>query len=69
MERNHLTVISAAQSKFAIAVFLQDEEMFEQAKIQFAAATGRKINEHFVRTCYDSISDNGRTSGCSDRSL
>ncbi|HBD2593404.1 TPA: host cell division inhibitory peptide Kil, partial [Escherichia coli] len=50
MERNHLTAISAAQSKFAIAVFLQDEEMFEQAIIQFAIATGSKINEHFVRS-------------------
>ncbi|EKD9929106.1 host cell division inhibitory peptide Kil [Escherichia coli] len=69
MERNHLTAISAAQSKFAIAVFLQDEEMFEQAIIQFAIASGSKINEHFVRSCHDRFSDIRRNSGCCYRNL
>lgn len=69
MRSRHLTAISSAQSKFAIAVFLKNQEMFEQAIIQFAIATGSKINEHFVRSCYDRFSDNGISSGCSNRNL
>jgi hypothetical protein len=65
-----VTPIEAAQSKFAIAVFLQDEEMFKQAIIQHAIATGKKVeNECSVRTCDDCVYDDRRSSGTCDRCL
>ncbi|MBZ7405055.1 host cell division inhibitory peptide Kil [Klebsiella oxytoca] len=65
-----ITPIEAAQSKFAIAVYLQDEVMFQQAIIQHAIATGKKVkNEYSVRTCNDCLFNYRRSTGSGNRCL
>ncbi|EPJ9399587.1 host cell division inhibitory peptide Kil [Enterobacter bugandensis] len=64
MDLSQLTPIQAAQSKFAIAAFIGDKEMFEQALIQFAIATGTKVNhDNSVRISFDRLSEFGRGTG------
>lgn len=56
MDLKQLTPISAAQSKFAIAAFLGNKEMFEQAIIQYAIATGTKVkHDNSLRFSFDRI--------------
>lgn len=65
-----ITPIEAVQSKFAIAVFLQDEEMFQQAIIQHAIATGKKVNnEYSIRSCHDGFHDERGSAGSGARCL
>jgi hypothetical protein len=67
MELSQLTIVHAAQSKFAIAAFLGNQEMFEQAIIQFAIATGTKVKyDNTLRFSYDRISDIRRGAGASN---
>ena len=64
MDLSELTPVQAAQSKFAIATFIGDNVMFEQAIIQFAIATGTKVNhDNFIRISYDRLSDFRRGTG------
>jgi hypothetical protein len=58
MDLTQLTPVSSAQSKFAIAAFIGDKEMFEQAIIQFAIATGTKVNhDNSLCISFDRLSD------------
>jgi hypothetical protein len=64
MEMNNLTPLHAAQSKFAIAAFLGDKVMFEQAIIQYAIATGTKVkHDNSLRFSFDCISHERGSSG------
>ncbi|EOL9120202.1 host cell division inhibitory peptide Kil [Enterobacter ludwigii] len=64
MDLSDLTPVQAAQSKFAIAAFIGDKEMFEQAIIQFAIATGTKVkNDDSLRFSFDRISHERGSSG------
>jgi hypothetical protein len=64
MDLSKLTPVQAAQSKFAIAAFIGDKEMFEQAIIQFAIATGTKVkHDNFIRISFDRISEFRRGAG------
>jgi len=61
---DNLTPLHTAQSKFAIAAFLGDKEMFEQAIIQYAIATGTKVkHDNFLRFSFDRISHERGSSG------
>jgi hypothetical protein len=61
---HNLTPLHTAQSKFAIAAFIGDNEMFEQAIIQFAIATGTKVNhDNSIRISFDRLSEFGRGTG------
>lgn len=67
MELPELTPVQAAQSKFAIAAFIGDDEMFEQAIIQFAIATGTKVNhDNSIRISFDRLSYFRGGAGTSD---
>ncbi len=67
MELPELTPVQAAQSKFAIAAFIGDTEMFEQAIIQFAIATGTKVNhDNSIRIGFDRLSYFRGSAGTSD---
>lgn len=58
MNLKQLTPLHAVQSKFAIAAFIGDEEMFDQAIIQYAIATGTKVNyDNALRISFDRISN------------
>jgi len=64
MDLSDLTAVHAAQSKFAIAAFIGDNEMFEQAIIQFAIATGTKVyHDNSIRISFDRLSDFRRGTG------